>query len=854
METNSVSKVVTSFLLCIFLIMGAQCSVTYDNKAIIINGHRRILLSGSIHYPRSIPDMWEDLILKAKNGGLDVIDTYVFWNVHEPSPDNYNFEGRYDLVRFIKTVQKVGLYINLRIGPYVCAEWNFGGFPVWLKYVPGISFRTDNEPFKAAMQKFTQKIVDMMKSENLFESQGGPIILSQIENEYGTQRRALGAAGEAYMNWAAKMAVGLNTGVPWIMCKDDNAPDPVINACNGFYCDAFSPNKPYKPTMWTEAWSGWFTEFGGTIHQRPVQDLAFAVARFIQKGGSYINYYMFHGGTNFGRTAGGPFLTTSYDYDAPIDEYGLIREPKYGHLKELHKAIKLCERALVSSDPTITSLGNSQQAHVFSAEEGICAAFLSNFDRNSAARVMFNNKHYNLPPWSISILPDCRNIVFNTALAGTQTSKFQMLATNSQLHSWETYGEDISSLDDSSTLTANGLLEQINITRDSTDYLWYMTSIDIGSTESFLRGGQKPTLTVNSRGHAIHVFVNGQLSGSAYGTRENMRFTFTGLVNLHSGTNKIALLNIAVGLPNNGMHFENWNVGVLGPVLLDGLDQGKRDLTREKWSYKVGMKGEAMNLVSPNGVSSVEWVQGSLVTQNQQPLIWYKAYFDAPDGDEPLALDMRTMGKGQVWINGQSIGRYWLAYANGNCGVCDYKGTFRAPKCQLGCGEPTQRWYHVPKSWLKSKENLLILFEELGGDVSKISLVKRTTANICANTFEHHPTVANYRTENTGEQKMLHQAKIHLRCEPSQFISIIKFASYGTPSGTCGSFQQGTCHAQNSHAIIEKMCIGKESCRITVSNNYFGTDPCPNILKKLSIEAVCSTTKAIKVKPQEKQK
>ncbi|KAL2498401.1 Beta-galactosidase 5 [Abeliophyllum distichum] len=206
-----------------------QChTVTYDNKAIIINGHRRILLSGSIHYPRSTPDMWEDLILKAKNGGLDVIDTYVFWNVHEPSPDNYNFEGRYDLVRFIKTVQKVGLYINLRIGPYVCAEWNFGGFPVWLKYVPGISFRTDNEPFKAAMQKFTQKIVDMMKSENLFESQGGPIILSQIENEYGTQRRALGAAGEAYMNWAAKMAVGLNTGVPWIMCKDDNAPDPVV--------------------------------------------------------------------------------------------------------------------------------------------------------------------------------------------------------------------------------------------------------------------------------------------------------------------------------------------------------------------------------------------------------------------------------------------------------------------------------------------------------------------------------------------------------------------------------------------------------------------------------------------------
>ncbi|XP_012842780.1 PREDICTED: beta-galactosidase 3 isoform X2 [Erythranthe guttata] len=625
METNSVSSSVIFFffIFLVLFVINGNCTVTYDNKAILINGQRRILLSGSVHYPRSTPDMWEDLILKAKNGGLDVIDTYVFWNGHEPSPGNYNFEGRYDLVRFVKTVQKVGLFVNLRIGPYVCAEWNYGGFPVWLKYVPGISFRTDNEPFKAAMQGFTQKIVGMMKSENLFESQGGPIILSQIENEYGSQRRALGAAGDAYMNWAAKMAVGLDTGVPWIMCKDDNAPDPLINTCNGFYCDAFTPNKPYKPTMWTEAWTGWFNEFGGTVHQRPVQDLAFAVARFIQIGGSYINYYMFHGGTNFGRTAGGPFITTSYDYDAPIDEYGLIREPKYGHLKELHKAIKLCEPALVSADPTKTSLGTFQQARVFTTGNGSCAAFLSNFDSNSAARVIFNKMHYNLPPWSISILPDCRNVVFNTAKVGAQTSHVEMLASNSQFYSWETYNEDTTSSDDSSAFTANGLLEQISVTRDTSDYLWYITSIDISSSESFLRGGQKPILTVNSKGHAVHVFINGQLAGSAYGTRAKTRFTFTGPVNLQVGTNKISLLSIAMGLPNNGMHYENWAVG-LGLVELNGLDQGKKDLSSQTWSYKVGLRGEMMNLVSPDKDSSVEWTQMSAITQNQQPLRWYK--------------------------------------------------------------------------------------------------------------------------------------------------------------------------------------------------------------------------------------
>ncbi|KAL9330482.1 hypothetical protein ACSQ67_000092 [Phaseolus vulgaris] len=681
--------------------------------------------------------MWEDLIRKAKDGGLDAIDTYVFWNVHEPSPGNYNFEGRYDLVRFIKTVQRVGLYVHLRIGPYVCAEWNFGGFPVWLKYVPGISFRTDNGPFKAAMQGFTQKIVQMMKNEKLFQSQGGPIILSQIENEYGPESKQLGGAGYAYTNWAAKMAVGLNTGVPWVMCKQDDAPDPVINACNGFYCDYFSPNKPYKPNLWTESWSGWFTEFGGPIYQRPVQDLAFAVARFLQKGGSYINYYMYHGGTNFGRSAGGPFITTSYDYDAPIDEYGLIREPKYGHLMDLHKAIKQCERALVSSDPTVTSLGSYEQAHVFSSKSGACAAFLANYHSNSAARVTFNNRKYDLPPWSISILPDCKTDVFNTARVRFQTTKIQMLPSNSKLFSWETYDEDVSSLEESSKITASGLLEQLNVTRDTSDYLWYITRI-------LSQRGNKPSISVNSAGHAVHVFINGQFSGSAFGTSADRTCTFNGPVNLRSGTNKIALLSVAVGLPvstlllnsdldliipldvsNVGFHFETWKAGITG-VLLHGLDHGQKDLTWQKWSYQIGLKGEAMNLVSPNGVSSVDWVGDSLGVQSQSQLKWHKAYFNAPDGVEPLALDLSSMGKGQVWINGQGIGRYWMVYAKGACNSCNYAGTYRPAKCQLGCGQPTQQWYHVPRSWLKPTHNLIVVLEELGGNPWKISLQKRT--------------------------------------------------------------------------------------------------------------------------------
>ncbi|OAP01355.1 BGAL2 [Arabidopsis thaliana] len=705
------------------LIHSTEAVVTYDHKALIINGQRRILISGSIHYPRSTPEMWPDLIKKAKEGGLDVIQTYVFWNGHEPSPGNYYFQDRYDLVKFTKLVHQAGLYLDLRIGPYVCAEWNFGGFPVWLKYVPGMVFRTDNEPFKIAMQKFTKKIVDMMKEEKLFETQGGPIILSQIENEYGPMQWEMGAAGKAYSKWTAEMALGLSTGVPWIMCKQEDAPYPIIDTCNGFYCEGFKPNSDNKPKLWTENWTGWFTEFGGAIPNRPVEDIAFSVARFIQNGGSFMNYYMYYGGTNFDRTAG-VFIATSYDYDAPIDEYGLLREPKYSHLKELHKVIKLCEPALVSVDPTITSLGDKKEIHVFKSKTS-CAAFLSNYDTSSAARVMFRGFPYDLPPWSVSILPDCKTEYYNTAKIRAPTILMKMIPTSTKF-SWESYNEGSPSSNEAGTFVKDGLVEQISMTRDKTDYFWYFTDITIGSDESFLKTGDNPLLTIFSAGHALHVFVNGLLAGTSYGALSNSKLTFSQNIKLSVGINKLALLSTAVGLPNAGVHYETWNTGILGPVTLKGVNSGTWDMSKWKWSYKIGLRGEAMSLHTLAGSSAVKWwIKGFVV--KKQPLTWYKSSFDTPRGNEPLALDMNTMGKGQVWVNGHNIGRHWPAYtARGNCGRCNYAGIYNEKKCLSHCGEPSQRWYHVPRSWLKPFGNLLVIFEEWGGDPSGISLVKRT--------------------------------------------------------------------------------------------------------------------------------
>ncbi|XP_031094833.1 beta-galactosidase-like isoform X2 [Ipomoea triloba] len=710
-----------------FVYCPVRATVSYDGKGFIINGVRRILISGSIHYPRSSPEMWPDLLQKAKDGGLDVIQTYVFWNGHEPSPGKYNFEGRYDLVKFIKLVQQAGLFVHLRIGPYICAEWNFGGFPVWLKYIPGMEFRTDNQPFKEAMQGFVELIVDLLKLEKLFEPQGGPIIMSQIENEFGPVEWEIGDPGKAYTKWMTQMAIGLNTGVPWIMCKQEDAPDPIIDTCNGFYCENFHPNKPYKPKMFTEVWTGWYTQFGGPVPRRPAEDLAFAVTRFVQNNGSFFNYYMYHGGTNFGRTGAGLFVATSYDYDAPLDEYGLVNEPKYGHLSGLHRAIKLAEPALVSSYPIVTWPGKNQEVHVFRSETGACAAFLSNYDPQFSAKVTFLNLQYDLPPWSISILPDCKNVVYNTATVRSPSLQTNMIPVGSGF-SWQSYTEEIASSDDSDTVAAaDGMWEQINVTRDSSDYLWYMTEVNIAPDEEFLRNGKDPVVTVMSAGHALHIFINSELSGTVYGGLAFPKLTYSNSVKLRAGINKISLLSVAVGLPNVGLHFEKWNAGVLGPVSLSGLNEGTRDLTNQTWFYKVGMKGELLSLNTVTGSSSVEWEDGPLLA-SKQPLTWYKATFDAPEGNDPLALDMSSMGKGEIWVNGEGVGRHWPGYtAQGSCSSeCNYAGTYNQKKCQVNCGQPSQRWYHVPRSWLKSSGNFLVVFEEWGGDPDRISMVRRT--------------------------------------------------------------------------------------------------------------------------------
>ncbi|XVE53944.1 hypothetical protein DITRI_Ditri03aG0042900 [Diplodiscus trichospermus] len=818
------SAIIASFL--IFHAANAS-NVTHDSRALLIDGNRRILIAGAIHYPRSSAQMWPDLIRKAKEGGLDAVETYVFWNAHEPVKGQYDFNGNLDLIRFIKTVQDEGLYVILRIGPYVCAEWNYGGLPVWLHNLPGAKLRTKNDLFMKEMEKFTKLIVDMVKKENLFASQGGPIILSQIENEYGNVIDKYGEDGKAYINWSAQMADSLDTGVPWIMCQQSDAPKPMIEASTGFYSDDIEPKNKGSPKIWVENWTGWFKKWGDLDPHRSAEDLAYAVARFFQRGGSVMNYYMYHGGTNFGRTSGGPYIITSYDYDAPLDEYGNLRQPKWGHLKQLHDALHKMEFALTHGDVNHTDYGDGVWATVYKTNEK-SSCFLCNTNAKKDAKLNFGGLDYFIPAWSVTLLPDCREEVYNTAKVYAQTSNMVKKPNKAEdepsSQKWEWRPENIEStvVQGKGDVSANKIIDQKDMTNDASDYLWYMTSFELGKDDPMLN--ETVLLRCNNSGQVLHAFVNGAYIGSRWSTSNNKIYTFEQNITLSPGKNLITFLSVTVGLANYGEWFDQVETGIKAPVELivkKGNNTTVKDLSSNKWSYKVGMDGITNKFFQTDCLSTVKWASDSLPINRN--FTWYKATFKAPLGNGPVVLDLLGLGKGVAWVNGHDIGRYWPSHipdmklCDKAASDCDYRGKYGDRRCRTNCGEPSQRWYHVPRSFLKDGENTLVLFEEFGGNPLAVQFQTVEIGSACVNAYE-------------GK-------KVELSCH-NRPISRVEFASFGNPQGVCGSFKKSECESEvDAVSLLEKECVGKESCSFEVSEAKFGKANCE--LQRLAVEVIC---------------
>jgi beta-galactosidase len=326
------------------------------------------VLSGELHYARIPREYWHARLKMARAMGLNTIATYVFWNVHEPTAGHYDFTGQNDLVAFIHAAQEEGLYVILRSGPYACAEWDLGGLPAWLLADPksAQAIRTNSPLFLEPAQRWINRLAQEVLPLQL--GRGGPILMTQIENEYGIY-----GSDHAYMEALRiiYLKAGFNgrdsllyTADNWKNIPEGSIPElfAAVNFGIGNHqrgMDNLATARPHQALFVSEYWPGWFDHWGHPHETRPsgpqIEDIDYILHR-----GTGINIYMFHGGTSFGFTAGSSYLNnkflpdvTSYDYDAPLDESGRPTPKYFAYRKELAKFSACGNESCLPAVPTV---------------------------------------------------------------------------------------------------------------------------------------------------------------------------------------------------------------------------------------------------------------------------------------------------------------------------------------------------------------------------------------------------------------------------------------------------------------------------------------------------------------------
>ena len=374
---------------------------TVGNKTFLLNGQPFIVKAAEVHYPRIPRPYWEHRIQLCKALGMNTLCIYVFWNIHEQREGEFDFTGNNDIAAFCRLAQKHGMYVIVRPGPYVCAEWEMGGLPWWLLKKKDIRLRELDPYFMERVKIFEEKVGEQLAPLTI--QNGGPIIMVQVENEYGSYGEnkpyitairdiikstfPLGSGPKTKSQGSGpetkSQGTDLRRPVPSDLVsgpdpsgKEDlsrpvpsdlvSGPDPsgvVLFQCdwasnfekNGLEDLVWTMNfgtganideqfkrlgelRPDAPKMCSEFWSGWFDKWGANHETRPARDMVDGIDEMLSKGISF-SLYMTHGGTSFGHWAGAnsPGFApdvTSYDYDAPINEYGGTTE-KYFLLRSM---------------------------------------------------------------------------------------------------------------------------------------------------------------------------------------------------------------------------------------------------------------------------------------------------------------------------------------------------------------------------------------------------------------------------------------------------------------------------------------------------------------------------------------
>ncbi len=305
--------------------------VTVTRAGLAIDGRPFPLLAGQLHYFRYPKAEWRDLLLKARAGGLNTIDTVIPWNRHAPTAGQFDFAEEADLAGYLDLCAELGLYAIVRPGPYICAEWENGGFPAWLTAKPDVALRIDNPVFLEHTLRWFDTLFPLLAARQA--TRGGPIILCQIENEHWASGRY---GHDQHQDTLARAAIERGMDVPQYTCMGPMRDWAEFrNGWSGI-AEKLQQTRalwPENPMIVSELWSGWFDNWGASRHNhKTAMRLDQILHQLTAVGASGWSHWMWAGGTHFsywgGRTVGGDtiHMTTSYDYDAPVSEYGGLTE------------------------------------------------------------------------------------------------------------------------------------------------------------------------------------------------------------------------------------------------------------------------------------------------------------------------------------------------------------------------------------------------------------------------------------------------------------------------------------------------------------------------------------------------
>lgn len=584
----------------------------------LLNGKPFVVKAGEVHFPRIPQEYWEHRIKMVKAQGMNTICIYVFWNFHEPKQDQFCFEGQADVRSFVKLCQKHGLYVIVRPGPYCCAEWEMGGLPWWLLKKKDINLRSLDPFFMERVKKFEGKLAEQLADLQI--TKGGPIIMVQVENEfggYGTDKPYVSAVRDVLreVGW---------TDVPLFQCDwssnfEQNALDDLLWTMNfgtGSHIDSqfnrLKELRPNTPLMCSEFWSGWFDNWGRAHETREAKDMVAGLREMLEKNISF-SLYMVHGGTSFGHWAGANSPgyqpdCTSYDYDAPIDEAGRATQ-KFWLLREM------------------------------------------------------------LQQFSDKKLPEVPEALPVISIPKFELKEFAPLA----------YGcGGLKTTEDQNNLT----FEYNNLGWGS---MFYITSLPEVPVPSVLK--------MDAHDYA-QVFINDKFVG-----RLDRRIRETSLpIPPTKEGDVIRILVEATGRINYGRAIKDFK-GIVGDVTLTPIFQkGEAEAISLTGWERFGIPDDY-----EQAVYALEGFSGKRVDEYHEDFKdevklfgtrgYYRGTFNLQETGDTW-LDMSTWGKGQVYVNGHAIGRFW----------------------EIG----PQQTLFLPGCWLKKGENEIIVLDVVGPQKSFI--------------------------------------------------------------------------------------------------------------------------------------